>query len=196
MALFAFLAVWLITYSLIYAGKPIVNLVQNWPLLFSVFLPNVAVGLFIPSFGEEPGWRGFALPRLQVQYGPLTATLVLGALHGLWHLPAFFTPMLLGPFSFGSFVPFVLTAIAGTFIYTWVFNNTRGSVLIAVLMHAASNAATNLMTAIVPSEGGLPAWLDASWLNVIAFGLAAVLLLAFTGRRLSFRPGMQHDISE
>jgi membrane protease YdiL (CAAX protease family) len=116
-ALFIFLAIWLAAYSFLYAGAPIRNLIANPSLLLSAFLPSVIMGLIIPSIGEEPGWRGFALPRLQAAYGPVIATLILGTLHGVWHLPALFTP-LLGPFSIEGFITFVLTAAAGTFIYT------------------------------------------------------------------------------
>src|SRR5690349_8076050 len=97
-ALFTFLSIWLVTYSVLYNGAPLANLLANPSLLLSAFLPNVLFGLLIPSIGEEPGWRGFALPRLQQGYGPIAGTIILGALHGIWHLPALFTP-LLGPFT-------------------------------------------------------------------------------------------------
>jgi membrane protease YdiL (CAAX protease family) len=190
-ALFAFLAIWLAAYSLAYAGAPLASLVANWPLLLTSFLPNVALGLIVPGFGEEPGWRGFALPRLQAAYGPIGGTLILGGLHGVWHLPAMFTP-LLGPFSIDGFVAFVLTAMAGTFIYTWVFNNTRGSVLIAVLTHAASNAASTLMGLLVPAEAALPPVLAAlmpGWFNVLVFSMVAMGLAALTRGTLGYRPG-------
>ena len=188
-ALFTFLGVWLLAYSLVYKGAPLVMLWQNWPLIFSVFLPNVALGIIIPALAEEIGWRGFALPRLQRQYGPIWATIILGTLHGLWHLPAFFTP-LLGPFSWDGFIGFVITAAAATFIYTWLFNNTCGSVLLAILLHAASNAATNLLTQITPNTplptfGSIP--LNFSLINVIAFSLVAIVLIVFTKGSLSYQ---------
>jgi len=188
-ALFAFLSIWLVAYSLIYRGEPLINLIQNWSLLISVFLPSVIFGIFIPSLGEEPGWRGFALPRLQAGYGPLIGTAILGLLHGLWHLPVFFT-QLGGPFTTTGFLTFVLTAIAGTYIYTWVFNHTRTSVLIAILMHASSNAANPLMTQLIPADAPLSPWVQSlvstGWLNVIAFGSAAVILILLTRGRLGY----------
>jgi membrane protease YdiL (CAAX protease family) len=188
--LFTFLLVWLTAYNLLYRGAPLATLIANPALMVTAFLPNVLTGLLIPSLGEEPGWRGFALPRLQKDFGPMLGTLILGTLHGIWHLPALFTP-LLGPFSWDSFLTFVLTAAAGTFIYTWVFNNTRGSVWIAILLHASSNAASNLVGSLIPEGVELTGWqsaLNAGWLNVIAFSLAAVLLIIFTRGKLGYRP--------
>jgi len=188
--LFTFLVVWLTAYSLLYNGAPLANLAAHPSLLFSAFLPNVIIGLLIPSIGEEPGWRGFALPRMQKLYGPVIASLILGTLHGVWHLPALFTPML-GPFSVDGFVIFVLTAAAGTFIYTWIFNNTRGSVWIAMLLHASSNAASKLTSELVPKDVVLTGWLkvlDSGWINVIAFGAAALTLVVLTRGTLGYRP--------
>ena len=88
------IVIWVGAYSFIYNGAPIANLMANPSLLLSVFLPGVLIGLVIPSIGEEPGWRGFAFPRFQKQYGPIVATLILGTLHGIWHLPALLTPVL------------------------------------------------------------------------------------------------------
>jgi membrane protease YdiL (CAAX protease family) len=187
-ALFIFLAIWLVAYSFLYAGAPIRNLIANPSLLLSAFLPSVVMGLIIPSIGEEPGWRGFALPRLQAAYGPILATLILGILHGVWHLPALFTP-LLGPFSIQGFIVFVLTAAAGTFIYTWVFNNTRGSVWMAMVLHASSNAASQLVGSLIPEDMPLTGWmkiLESGWINVIVFTAMAVLLVLLTHGTLGY----------
>lgn len=189
-ALFIFLALWLAAYSWLYSGVPLANLMANPGLLLSAFLPNVIIGLLIPSIGEEPGWRGFALPRLQNYYGPVVATLVLGTLHGIWHLPALFTP-LLGPFTMEGFIVFVLTAAAGTFIYTWVFNNTRGSVWMAMVLHASSNAASSLVTQLIPEDVALSGWmktLESGWINVIVFGAIAFALVVATRGTLGYRP--------
>lgn len=189
-ALFSFLSIWLAAYSVLYMGAPLINLFSNPSILLSFFLPSVILGLLIPSIGEEPGWRGFALPRLQANYGPVIGTVILGALHGFWHLPALFTP-LLGPFTYNGFLTFVLTAIAGSFIYTWIFNNTHSSVWIAMVLHASSNAASQLMGELIPQNVGLPAWvqaLESGWLNVIVFSLVALGLTWLTRGRLGYKP--------
>lgn len=188
--LFIFLAIWLTAYNFLFNGAPLANLAANPALLLSTFLPSVIMGLLIPSIGEEPGWRGFALPRLQSAYGPILGTLILGTLHGIWHLPALLTP-LLGPFTVNGFVTFVLTAMAGTFIYTWVFNNTRGSVWMAMLLHSASNAASQLVSALIPKDVELTGWmkaLESGWLNVIVFSLFALLLILLTRGTLGYKP--------
>lgn len=188
--LFVFLAIWLAAYSFLFNGAPLANLAANPSLLLSTFLPSVIMGLLIPSIGEEPGWRGFALPRLQSAYGPILGTLILGTLHGIWHLPALLTP-LLGPFTVNGFITFVLTAAAGTFIYTWVFNNTRGSVWMAMLLHASSNAASQLVSSLIPKDVELTGWmkmLESGWLNVIVFSLFALLLILLTRGTLGYKP--------
>ena len=186
--LFIFLAIWLGAYSFLYGGVPLANLAANPALLLSAFLPSVIFGLLIPSIGEEPGWRGFALPRLQATYGPVAGTLILGTLHGIWHLPALFTP-LLGPFTVHGFIVFVLTAVAGTFIYTWVFNNTRGSVWMAMVLHASSNAASQLVGSLIPKDVVLTGWmktLESGWLNVIVFTIVAIVLVVLTRGQLGY----------
>lgn len=75
--------------------------------------------------GEVLGWRGFALPRLLQRYSPLIASLILGSLWGLWHLPGFLASG--APQSGLSFPAFLLGAIALTFFTTWVFTHTQGN---------------------------------------------------------------------
>ncbi len=136
--------------------------------------------------------RGFALPRLQARYSPVAASLILGTLHGLWHLPVLFT-VNFGPLPLANILPFMLTAALATVIYTWVYNRTGGSVLLAILLHASSNAASVWLgtlleeTGIGTSSEGVAAYLISSyWVNVIAYGLAALLLVIATRGRLGF----------
>jgi len=190
LALLANLTIWVVAYSLALGPGLLVAAVVNWPLFFSTFLPGIAFGLLIPAIGEEPGWRGFALPQLQARYGPLRATLILGALHGLWHLPALGTIML-GPLRPAEVAPFLLTAVGATFLYTWLFNCTGGSVLLAMLTHAAGNAASQWLIALLEQSGtalpgaGLAGWLVRDgWLTTIAYATTALLLVALTRGRL------------
>src|SRR5215207_2637980 len=86
---------------------------------------------------RKTSWRGFALPRLLDRHSALTASLILGSLWALFHLPLFFTR---GD-SFASTPPlsFLVRMIGAAILFTWLFNNTGGSLLLAYLMHAASN---------------------------------------------------------
>jgi membrane protease YdiL (CAAX protease family) len=85
--------------------------------------------LFVLVVGEELGWRGYALPRLLEKRSPLIASLILGVLWGLWHLPTFLVP---GTPQYGlPLVAFVLLTVEYSILMTWVFLHTVGSVLIA-----------------------------------------------------------------
>jgi uncharacterized protein len=94
-------------------------------------------GIFFFTLTEELAWRGFALPRLQLKHNPLTASLILGALWGLWHIPLFLIP---GSFQSGiPYFGFFLLTLAESIFTTWIFNHTRGSVLLTGIFHAASD---------------------------------------------------------
>jgi uncharacterized protein len=156
-AIFGFLLVYLLGYSIFLGVNLPFALVVKWTLLFTVFLPQAVFIILTGSFAEELGWRGFALPRLQQRYGPVLGTVILGTLHGLWHLPAFFT-MLLGPFIPTSYIGFLIVAIAATFFYTWVFNHTRGSVLLATLTHGFGDATDSLLVLLIPAQLVVSGW--------------------------------------
>jgi len=104
----------------------------SWPSLLVLFPLTLLIG---GPLGEEPGWRGYALPRLQTGRSALTASLILGALIALWHLPLLLTSE--EPVPAGAFFPEI---IAGMIVISWVYNNTQGSVLLAALIHTSHNA--------------------------------------------------------
>ena len=164
--------------------SPLVAVTQKWPLLFSYYLPTAAIGIVYPGLGEEPGWRGFALPRLQNLHGPLMASLILGVLHGLWHLPAYFIPGAIqdGPFQLIVFVTNTCGIIASTIVWTWLFNSAKGSILFAMLVHGISNAISSLV----------PQWLDGvgaihdPWFVTKVMGVCALLIIAFTRGKLGY----------
>jgi uncharacterized protein len=102
-------------------------------LPFFLVIPTLTDGL-----GEELGWRGFALPRLLSRHNALAASLILGVLWALWHLP------LVGLWTEGSAMylqPVWLLLVdipAKAVLFTWVFLHTRGNVLLAVQLHGAT----------------------------------------------------------
>jgi membrane protease YdiL (CAAX protease family) len=147
---------------------------------------------FAAPFTEQPGWRGFAQPRLQEQYGPLAGTLILGLLWGLWHLPFWFLlPGHSGAGSglFGIGIPFIewLAFILGfTILIAWVFNHTRGNILLAMLFHASINSTVEtfpgtffpaLFPPAIATHAGIPLWIEVSMLIV-----GIVIVVATRGR--------------
>jgi len=97
------------------------------------FLYNLIYG----GLSEEPGWRGFALPRLQARFSPLVSSLILGVIWAVWHAPAKFGGIEATSLS-DTLVEWVLIVLV-TIIFTWLFNRTKGSILVTALIHPAMN---------------------------------------------------------
>ena len=108
------------------------------PLSIWLSLPVLIVVLLIPALFEEVGWRGFALPRLQLRYNALVASLILGVIHASWHIPLWFIPGL--GFDSLPFPFYALLVIGLAVIFAWLYNSTSGSLLVIGLFHAAINA--------------------------------------------------------
>jgi membrane protease YdiL (CAAX protease family) len=115
---------------------------QAYPILDLPNPPWMVIITFISAFifnglFEEFGWRGYALPRFQARWNALTSSLLLGAIWASWHIPAFFVPGLsLYQRNFWEWAPWI---ILSSILYTWFFNNTKGSVLAAALFHVMAN---------------------------------------------------------
>jgi membrane protease YdiL (CAAX protease family) len=98
---------------------------------------------------EELGWRGFALPRLLKRFSPFTASLILGVIWGVWHLPSFFVG---GMVQAGLSLPlFLLNAIFLSIFVTWVFLHTGGSVFITILVHYTVNICATIIGVTLPT---------------------------------------------
>lgn len=140
-----------------------------------VLLVPVFIGvLFQAGLAEEIGWRGFALPRLQGRHNALISSLILGVLWALWH----YHPLnwsLIGPV-----LPLHFAAVVCmTVIVTWVYNNTSGSLLLAVLFHTASNTSDWIVP--VGLAGGAATISRASIILIIVRVLTAILLVVIFG---------------
>ena len=130
----------------------------GWPDLSRLsevnYLPNLGVGVLLLwlatyGFGEEIGWRGFALPRLQNGRSALSATLILWALWALWHVPTFFYLDTYVKLGLAAFPMFALGVLCGAIILTWLYNTSRGSVLMVAVWHAIFD----LLSAAKVSDG-------------------------------------------
>ena len=92
---------------------------------------------FGPLF-EESGWRGFALPRMQHRFGPVRGSLLLGMLWTGWHFFLYVPGWIqLGAIGGVAGAGFVVTGTALTFIFTWLSNNTKASLLLTILLHGS-----------------------------------------------------------
>ena len=133
---------------------------------------------------EEIGWRGLPLPRMERLQGPLVASLLLGVLWALWHLPEFLVPSWAAS-SGGSGIlgitMFTITAVTFTIVITWVFNNTRASVLLAILVHTSIDAFTFPLGEIFPAHA-----ISSALPFIIGFGVVAVALMVLTRGRLDY----------
>ncbi|MFZ5825438.1 MAG: CPBP family intramembrane glutamic endopeptidase [Bacillota bacterium] len=138
-------------------------------LALAYFLVQVVTHLLT----EEPGWRGFALPRLQERYGPLRASLILGLLWGCWHLPLFLIPG--RPQESMPFVGMVISVVAATVLITWLQNNAESG-FPAVLFHAAMNAG-------FAAFGTLTNGPRLFWICTAVWVVAAVAVALATGLR-------------
>jgi membrane protease YdiL (CAAX protease family) len=138
------------------------------------------VGPFVAGFGEELGWRGFALPRLQSRQSALSASLLLAVPWGLWHIPLNIAIGLTPLTAAGLvlFVLFFLHIVAYSVLYTWVYNNTRGSLFMVVLFHAMFDLVG--YTIVAPRT----TWLFPVLYLLLLWAVAAVVIV-MTGGRLS-----------
>ena len=124
---------------------PVVRLVKGaWPDLTLLgqanYLPYLGFGvlpvwLATYGFGEETGWRGFALPRLQKTKSAARATLILGVMWAFWHTPAFFYLETFEEMGLIILPGFLIGVLCGAVIFTWIYNGTGGSVLMVALWH-------------------------------------------------------------
>jgi membrane protease YdiL (CAAX protease family) len=148
----------------------------------------VIIFFFGGPLGEEVGWRGFALPRMQARIGALKASILLGALWVLWHLPDFLTVAQRGgPGSSLSLLYFnlpifFLSGLAISIVMTWVFNHTGGSLFIAILLHTSLNAFSTVQSYLKGSK--LLTETDLAF--TIGFVLLALLIVVTTRGRLGY----------
>ncbi len=140
----AFLFVGPLVIALIYIalGNSPLGLRPGWTI--PLLLAQMFTQFFAGPASEEAGWRGFALPRLEAKYNALVSSLILGVIWTFWHLPLFY---LTGATQMSIPIPIYLVLTTTLTIYmTWLFNNTRGSLIITTLAHYAYNLTGTFLT--------------------------------------------------
>lgn len=161
---------------------------QVVPLAMNVLLLIVFWFLFeVITNGEEIGWRGYVLPRLQAKYNALVASLIVGVIWGAWHLPKFLG---VGASRERSFAWFLVFIVAEAVLYTWLYNNTRGSLLLVTIFHASGNTAGAFLPISFAAPGGfMPN------IMILLYILAAIIVTILAGpERLSRTEQMQTQV--
>jgi membrane protease YdiL (CAAX protease family) len=143
------------------------------PIFFLPASPERIVATLAFSFGEEIGWRGFALPRLQHRYGPLAASVIIGVLWTFWHVPMFLLAGL-PPVICALMIPFL---VGGSIVFTWVYNRAGQSLLLSILLHMGAH--------LNNSHLALPA--NITPLVVHTIGYVVVALVLVMGDRKAWR---------
>ena len=164
----------------------------EWPRFGDTpwFIIPFAIAISTPvQAGEEIGWRGFALPRLAARFGLAPASILLGLIWAVWHLPLFFVG---GADTQGqSFVLYALQVTALSTAFAWLYARTGGSLLLCMLFHAAVNNTKDIVPSVSPGATnvfGLSASLVA-WLTVAVLWACAAYFLTWMARTGMQRPG-------
>lgn len=179
-ALFLPLALRLVAFGLNIASGAAMPTSIQWPEWGDMLFELLIVFFFI-ALGEEPGFTGFSLPRFMVGRSALAASLIVGVLRTIWHLPLIITgeePLTI-----------ILIIIAGAVLITWLFNHTKGSVLLVMIMHTSLNLWVFFFQ---PLFSGAEAVRQETWLAV-AFVGAAVLLALVAGWELGRKPAAEAE---
>lgn len=166
-----------------FKAPPLIGVLLS-PLIFLILV--VLAG---PLF-EEPGWRGFALPRLQQRWDPLVGALILGVLWAGWHATEYLTPDFAranGGLTLSGVSVFLVGAVCFSIIITWVFNHTRASIFMAILLHGSINFSQFALVGIFPAA----AWNEVG--PVATFVLATLVIVLATRGRLGYRPAAATD---
>ncbi len=165
---------------------------ENAGLILPTYLLTLIVGVILGPLWEEPGWRGFALPRLQAQYGPIAGSVLLGAIWAVWHIPGY-----AGGWMASGFPALLVYCIGFSILATWIYNNTRGSILLMILLHSSSNAAISVGARVLPTNlpPDLQAFVFSGWIPALMSGIVAIAILIFTRGSLSYRNSQPQQVT-
>lgn len=153
--------------------------------VLAAYVPGLIMQMITTGLAEEPGWREFAMPHMQRRFGPLVATMVVGVLWGSWHLPLFLTEWGGGPDAGPSRpLAFMGTTLAFSFVMTWVFNRSRESMPLVMLLHTSVNNFFSVAWSDLFPSAEIE---TTTYAFLIASALAAAVILVATRGRLGLR---------
>jgi membrane protease YdiL (CAAX protease family) len=133
----------------------------------SVVLPFVVAFALPNALGEELGWRGFGLPKLQARYNALVSSIILGLFWGFWHIPAWIAQGQMG-LSLVSILVNVLCTVPAAVIFTWVYNNTNCSLLLVWLLHTSMTIMGYFVPPLPTPTGKILSWAVAILVVIMA----------------------------
>jgi membrane protease YdiL (CAAX protease family) len=148
----------------IFSGLP-----SSWGVL------GVAGILLFAGFGEETGWRGYALPHLQQRHSPLVATVIVAALWVVWHTPMLRVVDTYRSFNLAILVGWIIGLFCGAVVLTWLYNRTGGSILLVAIWHATYN--------LISGTGAATGLLAATSTTLVSFLAVALVCLEIRARR-------------
>ena len=155
--------------------------IGSWPRFGTTpwYLIPLAIAFSTPfQAGEEIGWRGYALPRLSDHLGLRWASILLGVIWAVWHLPQFFIRA--SDTSGQSFLIFALQVVAISVTLAWLWNATAKSLLLPTLLHSAVNNSKDIVRSASPGSNnvfGLSAS-PVAWMTVLLLWIVALYLLS------------------
>jgi len=167
-------------YALVTGVRPEPDLSQLY-MAVPIYLMAVPFG----PLAEETGWRGYALPRLQASRGALGSGLILGLLWTLWHAPGFLVPgMALPPVPLDWVVVlnYALRVVSISVLFVWVYNNTKGSLLVSTLFHAALNSMPTAVNRVFFAQQSVDLINWMSWLAVGFNWMTVVIIILLFGK--------------
>lgn len=151
-------------------------LLAVWNFIYILFLGG--------PLQEEFGWRGYALPRLQANRSALSSSVILGLLWAVWHLPLNFMYWLGPQYEIGlsMFLSTLTLFVFVSILFTWIYNNTGGSIFASMVFHTMLNLSTYVIFPVFETDGGPTFY----FFLIIAL---AVFVVAFFGPRRLRRKG-------
>jgi membrane protease YdiL (CAAX protease family) len=165
-------------FSELLGGEPRPLPAQGWMVLVAGVVGTLVHGI---ANGEEAGWRGYALPQLLRRRRALSASLILGAIWFVFHVPIMFVPnSIAGDQSFQTALPFLISVLATSTLMTWVYRGTGGSMLLTILLHGAINVWPSLV-------GGTASEVTLAWVQAALLVLVASVAVARYGPDLESR---------